>query len=193
MNNNLEQNVQTGIKENVLAGIVGAFLFSLVGGALWFILYMVGFIAGISGVVGVVCAVKGYSVFSKKESVKGVVISVIITVLVIVLAWYLCLAYDVFDAYQTWYENGEVDYTLNYFESIRVSHYFLADPEIGPAYFGDLAIGLLFCIVGGGSYVVNKIRNAKTKVSFASSVTNDAIAGNANGESNAKDDTTDAQ
>jgi hypothetical protein len=71
MNNNLEQNVQTEIKENVLAGIVGAFLFSLVGGALWFILYMVGFIAGISGLVGVVCAVKGYSFFSKKKALRG--------------------------------------------------------------------------------------------------------------------------
>ena len=52
MNNNLEQSIQNDIKENMLAGIVGAFLFSLVGGALWFILYLVGFIAGISGLVG---------------------------------------------------------------------------------------------------------------------------------------------
>ena len=161
MNNNITQNLQTDIKENILAGIVGAFLFSLVGGALWFILYLVGFIAGISGLVGVVCAVKGYSFFSKKESAKGIVISVIITLLVMVLAWYLCLAYDVFDAYKSWYENGEVEYALTYFESVRVAHYFLAEPEVGPAYIGDLVIGLLFCIVGGGSYVVNKMRNAK--------------------------------
>ena len=31
------------VKENVLAGAVGAFLFALVGGVLWFVLYLVGF------------------------------------------------------------------------------------------------------------------------------------------------------
>ena len=64
------------VKENVLAGAVGAFLFALVGGVLWFVLYLVGFFAGISGLVGAVCAVKGYSLFSKKESVKGIVIAI---------------------------------------------------------------------------------------------------------------------
>ena len=163
MDNNLIKNEQADAKENVVAGIVGAFLFSLAGGALWFGLYMVGFIAGISGIVGAVCAIKGYTVFSKKESVKGIIISVIIALLVIVIAWYFCLAYDVCDAYKMWYEAGDIDYTLTYFESVQVAHYFLADPEIGPAYWGDLGIGLLFCVVGGGSYVVNRIKNAKLK------------------------------
>lgn len=168
MNNNLNENRQDEIKENVVAGIVGAFLFALAGGAVWFGLYMVGFIASISGLVGAVCAIKGYSVFAKKESVKGIIISVVIALIVIVLAWYFCLAYDVCDAYQAWYDEGEIDYTLTYFESVRVAHYFLTDPEIGPAYWGDLGLGLLFCVVGGGSYVVNKIRNARLRAKIAS-------------------------
>lgn len=149
------------VTENVLAGIVGAFLFSLVGGVLWFVIYRIGFIAGISGLVGAICAVKGYVVFSKKESVKGIVISVVIALLVIVIAWYFCLAYDVYEAYQLWFEEGEIDYSITFFEAVRGSHYFLTDPEIAPAYFGDLALGLLFCVIGGGSYVVNKIKAAK--------------------------------
>ena len=165
MDNNLSGRANTEIRENVIAGIVGAFLFSLVGGVLWFVIYLVGFIAGISGLVGAVCAIKGYSVFAKKESVKGIIISVVIALLVIVMAWYFCLAYDVCDAYQMWYEAGEVDYTITYFESVQVAHYYLTDPEIGPAYWGDLGLGLLFCVLGGGSYVVNKIRGAKVKKS----------------------------
>ena len=151
------------MKENVMAGIVGAFLFALVGGVLWFVIYLLGFIAGISGLIGAVCAIKGYSVFSKKESTKGIIISVVIALLVIVLAWYLCLGYDVYQAYKMWYEAGDIDYTVSYFEAVQVSHYYLTDPEIGLAYLGDLGIGLLFCIAGGGSYVVNKIKNAKLK------------------------------
>ncbi|MBR5767747.1 MAG: hypothetical protein IKX86_03615 [Clostridia bacterium] len=44
-------------KENVVAGIVGAFLFSLAGAVVWVLLHLVGFVAAISGLVGVVCAI----------------------------------------------------------------------------------------------------------------------------------------
>jgi len=81
------QNENSEIKENVLAGIVGAFLFSLAGGVLWFLLYQIGFVAGISGLVGAVCAIKGYSVFAKKESTKGIIISLIVTLVVMIIAW----------------------------------------------------------------------------------------------------------
>ena len=119
MNNNTVKNEQEVLKENVIAGIVGAFLFSLAGGVLWFVIYMIGFIAGISGLVGAICAIKGYSIFAKKESIKGIIISVIMALLVIVLAWYFCIAYDVFIAHKEWFEAGEIDYTLTFFESVR--------------------------------------------------------------------------
>ena len=80
--------------ENVLFGIVGAFLFSLVGGVLYYLLYQMGYLAALSGLVGVICAITGYSFFAKKESTKGTVISVIIAALVLVAAWYLCVASD---------------------------------------------------------------------------------------------------
>ena len=92
---------------------------------------------------------------------KGVIISVVIALLVMVLAWYLCLAYDVCQAHKGWYEEGYIDYTLTYFESIQISSFYLSDPEIGPLYLKDLAMGLLFCVIGGGSYVVNKIKSIK--------------------------------
>ena len=60
----------TTMKENVLAGAVGAFLFALVGGILWFVLYQLGYLAAISGLVGVICAVKGYTFFAKTKNEK---------------------------------------------------------------------------------------------------------------------------
>ena len=91
MDNNNTNSTPMVQEENVLAGVVGAFLFALVGGALWFVLYQIGYLAAISGLVGVICAIKGYSFFSKKESTKGVVIATIMAVLVLVIAWYLCI------------------------------------------------------------------------------------------------------
>jgi hypothetical protein len=75
-------------------------LFSLAGGIIWFVLYQVGILAAISGLIGVVCAIKGYAIFGKRESTKGIIISTVIAFIVLVLAWYLCLSYDVYDAYQ---------------------------------------------------------------------------------------------
>ena len=166
MNQNLNLGSQPDVKENVLLGVLGAFLFALAGGALWFVLYLVGFIAAISGLVGVICAIKGYSLFAKKESVKGIVIAVVMTLLVIVIAWYFCLSYDAYIAHQQWFEEGEIDYTITFLDALLGSHIYLSDPDIGPGYWGDLALGLLFCVIGGGSYVVNKIRNAKAAAAY---------------------------
>ena len=148
-------------KENVAAGIVGALLCSLVGGLLWFLLYQFGYLAGISGLVGVVCAIKGYTWFAKKESIKGLVISIVVAVLVMVIAWYLCLAKDVYVAYQDWFAAGEGDYTLTFGEAVGNAYVFLEDSEICFAYLKDLGIGLLLCVVGAFRFVANAVQRVK--------------------------------
>ena len=146
-------------EENVLFGIVGALLFALAGGALYFVLYQIGILASISGLVCVICAIKGYSFFSKRESLRGVVISILIAILVLTAAWYFCLSYDVYRAYQEWYASGDVDFTLTFFESVSCAYLFLADV---PSYFVDLGISLLLAVVGCFSYVSKMIKKAKT-------------------------------
>ena len=148
-------------EENVLAGMVGAFLFSLVGGVVWFVLYQVGILAAISGIIGVVCAIKGYSVFAKGESVKGVIISTVIAFVVIVIAWYLCLSYDVYDVYQQWYAEGLVDFEITFFDAVGGAYQFLEEPDISSAYFTDLGMGLVFCVIGCFTTVKNAIGKAK--------------------------------
>ncbi len=150
-------------KENFGAGLVGAFLFALAGGILWFVLYQVGFLAGISGFVGVICAIKGYSLFAKGESVKGVIASAIIALIVIIIAWYSCLAYDVYLAYEEWYANGEIDFTITLSEAFRGAYLFLEDPDIASSYLLDLGLGVLLCIVGSFSTIKNAIASAKAK------------------------------
>lgn len=154
---------QVEYRENVVAGLVGAFLFSLIGGILWFVIYMFGFLAGISGLIGVICAIKGYAIFAKKESTKGVILSSVIALLVMVIAWYMSISYELYDAYQMWFANGEIDFTLTFFESVYAVPYYLFDPEIGMYYWRDLAIGLVLCVIGAASYVYNRIRNIKAE------------------------------
>ena len=164
MNNN-----STFIKEqeNTLAGVVGAFLFSLVGGILWFVLYQIGYLAAISGFIGVICAVKGYTFFAKtkNESVKCVVISSIMTAVVLIISWYFCVAYDIYLAYQDMFAAGEVDFTYTFFEAVTVVPYFFASTEILVAYAKDLGIGLLFAALGVIYYL--SIREKKMKAAKA--------------------------
>ncbi|MBQ6676710.1 MAG: hypothetical protein IJM71_01550 [Clostridia bacterium] len=149
--------------ENVLAGIVGAFLFSLGGGVVWFLLHLTGVFASISGFVGVFLAILGYKLFAKKESIKGIIIASVIAFAVLVLAWYLCVGKDIYDAYQYYYNSGEIDYTLSYADSLRSVPSFLSDPEIGPSCYRDLIIGLVFALIGSVGTIIRSIRNVKAK------------------------------
>ena len=157
--------ISTETKENILAGAVGAFLFSLVGGILWFVLWQLGFLASISGLVGVICAVKGYTFFAKtkRESKICLVLSVIIAIAVLAIAWYLCVAYDIYLAYQEWFAAGEVDFTYTFFESVQVVPYFFQDSEILMAYLGDLGMGLVFAILGVVSYLASREKKMKAQ------------------------------
>ena len=114
-------------KENYLLGALGALLFALSGGIIWFLLYQVGYLAGISGLIGVICAIKGYKLFAKKESLAGVIISVVAAILVMIVAAYFCLSMDVYQAYQEWYANGEVNFTITFTEAVMNAHLFLQD------------------------------------------------------------------
>ena len=151
-------------RENLLFGIVGAFLFSLAGGILYYILYQIGFFASISGIVGVVCAIKGYTFFSGCECKRGIVVSVITTVVVIMLAWYTCVSGDVYNAYQEWYAAGEVDYAPTFFECMRVAWLFIM--EI-PEYLLDLGLSVLFAGLGCWGYVSNLLKRRKAQAAFA--------------------------
>ena len=65
-------------------------MFSLFGAVIYFILNAVGLIESLGGFVAVYCAINGYVLFAKKESKKGIIISLIIATVVIILSWYLC-------------------------------------------------------------------------------------------------------
>lgn len=151
------------VPENRLAGTVGALLFSLAGGVVYFLLYQVGYIAAISGLIGVICAFKGYEVFAKKLSKFGCIISVVMALLVIILAWYCCLAKDVYSAYQSWFADGEIDFTLTFAESLRNAYRFLSEPEISKSYVTDLIIGIFLCALGAVRPIINIVKGNKNK------------------------------
>ena len=84
--------------ENIFLGIIGAFLFSLVGALLFFVLYQAGRVAAICGFVTVVCAIKGYSIFGKRENVRSIVIATVISLITIIIAEFLSYSFLLYDS-----------------------------------------------------------------------------------------------
>ncbi len=81
--------------------------------------------------------------------------------LVIAIAWYFCLAFDVYDAYKEWYAAGEVEAPVSLLEALLGAHVFLRDPEIAIEYVTNLVIGIALCAVGCISPVRNAIWHGK--------------------------------
>lgn len=123
------------MKESVGKGILGALLFSLVGGVLYVLIYQFGYIASLCGLVTFLMAAWGYRKFAKAPnlSVKGLIISALITVLIIFLAEYSCIAIEIYKAYKN-------EYAITILDAYSATPSFLEDGEVLTAFIKDLAI-----------------------------------------------------
>lgn len=163
-------------KEKVFLGLLGAFLFSLAGAVVWVILDMIGFIAALSGLVGVFCAIQGYRIFAGKLSKKGIIISVIIAFLVLIIAWYACLARDFMNASQKWYENGEIENSLTYPQAFSTAFLLLTDKQNLLSYGGSLLLGLGFAVLGSIGTIKTNFGRVKAEKTAQQQMADPAIA-----------------
>ena len=150
-------------RENVLLGTLGAFLFALAGGFAYYLFYMFGIIAALSGLIGVICAIKGYEIFSRSRSNRGIAISVAAAAVVLILAWYICFGMDVHALYADMYEIGEIDAVPPVGWCILNAYRFL---PVHPAALWDLLVSLALAAVGCGGYVFRTVRQQEEQASF---------------------------
>lgn len=145
--------------ENVLFGVIGALLFGLIGGGIYFLIYQLGFIAGIAGLITVVLSIFGYKLFSGvKFSKKGVIIAVVIAALMIPAAEYVCLSYEIFDVFKA-------EYDITFFDAFKATPEFLFDPEmelVGPV-VADIVIAYALSAVAAFSYVKTSLKGGSKK------------------------------
>lgn len=91
----LEADSYKSQKENVVMGIVGAFLGAILGGAVALVIARLGYVSYISGFVLGVCIVKGYELLGRKFTKKGALISVVFMLLAIVLVHQFDYAFEI--------------------------------------------------------------------------------------------------
>lgn len=152
-----EELPQVQKRENALAGIVGAFLFSLIGGVLYFVVYELGFIAGICALVMFILSNLGYGLFSgKKNTKKGVIIATVMTFIVTIIAEAFCVSFDIFTAFKSEYE-------ITIFDAMRSLPEFLTELELKGAVVKDLLFAIVFGALAIFSNVKAMLKSNKTK------------------------------
>lgn len=157
-------------KENISLGIIGALLFSLAGGLVFFLLDQLGYIASISGFVAIWAAFFGYGLFSgNKNSIKGIIIAAIASVLVMLVANYVCYAYGLYA------EAKEAGLSLTFREAFcalpsliageqlviphgAYEYYYELDKGV---FYKNLVISLLFCALGTFGFIQSTIKKIK--------------------------------
>ncbi|MDD3219425.1 MAG: hypothetical protein PHC41_06225 [Lachnospiraceae bacterium] len=138
-------------KENVVAGIVGALLGSLVGAIAIVILGQLGYVAALSGVVMGICALKGYELLAGKLSRKGIVISVIIMLIMVFVGHRVDWAITVASYF-------EVDFftAFNGITQLIQEQYI----EAG-SYYTGLVMVYLFAVAGAVPTIINSVKSKK--------------------------------
>lgn len=158
-------------KENILLGVLGAILFSLAGVIVYFLLDQLNFIASISAVVGAYAAVFGYGLFTKRKNSKtGIIVASVVTVIMMVLAVYLCTAYDLYSQVRA--DGGTI--TLSTAASDCLKTIFGSKGRLTYGYELDLGallknllLSLVFTGLGIWSFVQAQIQKKKAEAAAA--------------------------
>ena len=141
-------------KGNVVTGIVGALLGSLIGVAIWTIIYQLGYIAGIAGLVMAVCCMKGYEKFGGKLNVLGIIISMGIAIVMLYVAENIAVALEMFNELKT-------EYDITFFDTFQLIPSLLKEEaSFRRVFIGDLAIGYILMLVASASTIISAYKNS---------------------------------
>ncbi len=141
--------------ERVGMGVLGAILFSLAGAVVYYVLWSVNIIAAISGIICVICALKGYEILAGARTKRGIFISVAVSAVMLVLAWYFCYCSDIHAYWESAFAAGETDYVPTVWECLSYGY---MDLPANPGYLVDLLLSLAMGGLGCWGYVTRSLR-----------------------------------
>lgn len=139
---------------NIVGGIIGALLGSLIGVIAWVLIYQLGYLSALGGLIMIVCALKGYEMLGGILNKTGIIISCILSLLMLLLAEQFALSIEIYNAYKDYYE-------ITFFDAFQSAPSFLTEPDVRSAVIYDLAIGYVLMIVGAWSTIRQAYKRAK--------------------------------
>lgn len=145
-------------KGNFLAGIVGAVLGALIGCAAWVLIYKLGYIAGIAGLIMGICAMKGYELLGGHLDKKGVIASIVIMIAACYFANKLAWSWEAYDALK---EIG-----ITFFDTFRNLDAIIIESGLTGSYYGELAIGYGLTALASFRSIINAFRASNGSYTF---------------------------
>ncbi len=129
---------------NRLRGAAGALIGASLGGSIWVVIGLIGYMTAFAGLAIIALGFKGYALMKGKQDRVGVVIVCLICLFAFVLAQFITT--DAIIVRQTISEGHAVDLgkvLLHIFDLPFI------DPTITRMFFADAGIGFLFLVLGG--------------------------------------------
>lgn len=130
------------VKENVLLGLVGALIGSIVGAGIIILLGWIGVFASFAGFVLAFGTLMGYKSFGKKLSIKGIVICVVIMIVMTLLANHVVWTVDIYRELVKQYDNVSM---MSVFKNLI---YIVSDLDLTTEFSRSIFLLFLFTILG---------------------------------------------
>lgn len=142
-------------KENVIGGIVGALLGSVIGILCILFFSQMGRVAALSGVVMAVCTLKGYEMLGGKLTKKGMVISILIMLLMTYIGdrvdWALMIVREV-----------GTEWGIDFAIAFQIIPELLVEGVLDAgSYWGNIALLYVFTVLGAFPTIKSVIINQK--------------------------------
>lgn len=139
-------------KSNLIPGIVGALLGSLIGCAVYFLIWQLGYIAAVAGLITAVCTFKGYEMFGKVIDKKGVLACIVVIIFAVYFSNRIIWAYDAFTALK--------EYDVDFFSCFRSIDDIVAEIKLTDKYYGNLFMSYFMTIIGSFRIIMNVFKSS---------------------------------
>lgn len=137
-------------QENMLAGILGALIGGVIGGAAIVLVGQLGLISAISGVILAFCTLKGYELLGKKLSKQGILVCIVIMLAVPYLADRISWALVIMKEFE-WLFGDAFLYV----------HQVVTEFELEANYWKDLLFVYAFTALGAFTMIKQTLKQAK--------------------------------
>ncbi len=139
-------------------GIIGAFIGAALGGILWAVVGILGYVSGWIGILMVVFAYTGYKILAKKEDTFGVVISMVFGCIMIFAGTYLSWGWS----YYQMVNEGVTGYTSLWRALLELSA-FMSSNDLWADFGTELVMGYVFLFVASLYSFSGVLRRKKNK------------------------------
>lgn len=141
------------IQGNIIVALLASIVCGAAGGILWVVVYKLGRITYLAGLLAVMGAIFGYSKIGKRELSTGATIWCIL----VGLCWigvgnYISYAWEILDAV-----NASNPGRTDFIKVLTNMPWLMQEMELWGSFFAELGIGIVFALLGGvGSLFGNK-------------------------------------